>query len=93
MKTKPLSANVSKLKLHLGKYLAMVRRGKDIVVLDRSTPVAKLVPYSDDATDALVIVPASLDPSGLASLSFPPVADHPTDSVGSLLEERRERAR
>lgn len=93
MKPKPLSANVSKLKLHLGKYLAMVRRGKDIVVLDRSTPVAKLVPYSDDAADALVIAPASLDPAGLASLAFPPVGDGVTDSVGSLSEERRERTR
>lgn len=91
MKTKPLSANVSKLKLHLGKYLAMVRRGKAIIVLDRSTPVAKLVPYSDDASDALVVVPASLDPSGLACLVFPAVAPSSADSTSSLLEERKER--
>jgi len=91
MKSKSPSANVSKLKLHLGKYLAMVKRGRDVVVLDRTTPIARLVPYSDDIPDTLVITPASEDASALGGLQFAPVSDGPTDSVAVLLKERKER--
>ena len=91
MKSKSPSANVSKLKLHLGKYLAMVKRGKDVVVLDRTTPIARLVPYSDDIPDALVITPAVEDAAALGSMRFPPVSDGPTDSVAALVKERKER--
>jgi prevent-host-death family protein len=33
------------LKNHLSRYLAAVRDGAEIVVLDRHTPVARIVPY------------------------------------------------
>lgn len=88
---KIVSANVSKLKLHLGKYLKMVRQGRDIVVLDRSTPVAKLVPYTDDAVDVISISVPSEDPAELAALQFEPVEGAATNSVEFLLAERRER--
>jgi prevent-host-death family protein len=91
MKSKSPSANVSKLKLHLGKYLAMVKSGKNVIVLDRTTPVARLVPYSDDIPDALVVTPAIEDAAALGSLQFPPVSNGPTDSVAVLLKERKER--
>lgn len=38
---KPVS--VSELKAHLSKYLHQVRRGGEVEVLDRGTPVARLV--------------------------------------------------
>ena len=88
--SKIVTANVSKLKLHLGKYLKMVRRGRDVVVLDRSTPVAKLVPYTDDAAEALAVFAPTEDPAELAELRFEPV-EGGSDSVEALLAERRER--
>ncbi len=42
------SAKVSELKAHLSAYLAEVRRGETIIVCDRNTPVARLVPYEDE---------------------------------------------
>ncbi len=38
-------AKVSELKAHLSSYLAEVRRGDTLVVCERSTPIARLVPF------------------------------------------------
>lgn len=41
-------AKVSDLKAHLSGYLADVRAGATIVVCDRNTPIAHLVPTEND---------------------------------------------
>jgi len=46
-------AKVSELKAQLSGYLARVRGGESIVVCDRNTPIAHLVPATDG--DALVV--------------------------------------
>ena len=43
------TAMVSELKAKLSAYLARVRRGATITVCDRHTPIARLVPFEDDA--------------------------------------------
>ncbi len=40
-------AEVSELKAHLSEYLARVRKGETIVVYDRKTPIARLIPYDE----------------------------------------------
>jgi prevent-host-death family protein len=40
---------VSELKAKLSGYLAQVRRGATVTVCDRHTPIARLVPFEDDA--------------------------------------------
>lgn len=42
------SAKVSELKARLSAYLAEVRLGETVIVCDRNTPVARLVPYEED---------------------------------------------
>ena len=42
------SAKVSDLKAHLSAYLAEVRLGETIIVCDRNTPIARLIPYEED---------------------------------------------
>ena len=42
-------AKVSELKARLSGYLADVRGGETIVVCDRNTPIARLVPSDDDS--------------------------------------------
>ena len=42
---------VSELKSNLSAYLADVRRGETIIVCDRNTPVARMVPFEDGADD------------------------------------------
>jgi prevent-host-death family protein len=53
-------AMVSDLKTHLSAYLAEVRRGRSVIVCDRATPIARLIPYEPDADDGFQVVPASL---------------------------------
>ena len=47
-------AKVSELKARLSAYLAEVRGGDTVIVCDRNTPIARLVPYDDD-TDGFVV--------------------------------------
>ena len=44
---------IANLKNHLSRHLAAVRRGGEIVVYDRDTPIARIVPFvpRDPATD------------------------------------------
>ena len=37
------------LKAHLSEHLRRVRRGRTLTVLDRNTPVARIVPYDAEA--------------------------------------------
>jgi prevent-host-death family protein len=53
-------AKVSELKARLSAYLAEVRSGGTVVVYDRSTPIARLEPYEEDAAPLAVI--EALDP-------------------------------
>lgn len=46
------TAKIADLKNNLSRYLGRVRKGAEITVLDRTTPVARLVPYSPDARPA-----------------------------------------
>lgn len=47
-------AMVSELKAKLSAYLSAVRQGETVVVCDRKTPVARLIPYAQ-APDELGI--------------------------------------
>jgi prevent-host-death family protein len=45
---------VAELKARLSKYLAGVRAGDTVVVCDRNTPIARIVPY-DERDDGFVV--------------------------------------
>jgi len=53
------SAKVSELKARLSAYLAAVREGEEVVVFDRKTPIARLVPWSGSSQDDLAIEPST----------------------------------
>lgn len=42
------SATVSKLKATLSEYLAKVKAGEEVVITERGTPIAKIVPISHE---------------------------------------------
>jgi prevent-host-death family protein len=50
-------AQVAQLEAHLSQYVARVRHGKTVVVCDRRTPIAKLVPSTDTADDFVMHEP------------------------------------
>lgn len=60
---------ISELKAHLSQCLAEVRRGDVIVVLDRDTPVAQVVPVKEPT---LAIRPASPAAGRRAPAAVPP---------------------
>ncbi len=54
------SVNVAELKNQLSKYLAFAKEGEEIVIRDRSLPVAKLVPFSaGEASEEELLLVAS----------------------------------
>ena len=78
---------VSELKTHLSAYLAEVRRGRSVVVCDRTTPIARLIPYEPDKDDDFAVVPASLPVSALKKVrGVRP--KRPIDVVRLLREDR-----
>ncbi len=48
------AVNIATLKNNLSRHLARVRRGGEIVVYDRNTPVARIVPFVPGAADGRV---------------------------------------
>ena len=79
---------MSELKAHLSAYLAEVRRGHSVVVCDRATPIARLVPYASDEADGFEVVPATLPARDLRKLRA--IRPQRTVDVVRLLREDRD---
>ena len=77
---------IAELKVRLSHHLRKVRRGQTLTVLDRDTPIARIVPY--DAEPGLEVRPATRK---LGDLRLPPPPSRPTDSLTVLLEDRASR--
>jgi prevent-host-death family protein len=76
---------IADLKAHLSEHLRSVRNGGTLTVLDRDTPVARIVPY---AAQPLEIRQAKRRPR---DLKLPPKPSKRTDSVALLIDDRRRR--
>ena len=79
------NVRIADLKARLSEHLRAVRNGATLTVLDRDTPVARIVPY---AAQPLEIRKAK---RRLRDLKLPPRASKRTDSVALLVEDRRRR--
>lgn len=60
-------ANVSELKARLSAYLSDVRGGGTVIVYDRNTPIARLVPFQENSDD-LIIIESSAAPASLKKI-------------------------
>ncbi len=69
-------------------HLRDVRRGRSVVVVDRDTPIAKLIPYSSDGEALTIRKPLRRRPS-LRHVPLPPPLKLDTDIVDLLLTERQ----
>ena len=76
---------IADLKARLSEHLRAVRQGQTLAVVDRNTPVARIVPYE---SESLEIRRALRSPRGLR---LPRRPAKPTDSLRLLLEDRRRR--
>jgi len=77
---------IADLKAHLSEHLRKVRGGRTLTVLDRDTPIARIVPV--DAEAPLEVRRATRKASGLR---LPPPCPAPTDSLSVLLRDRAAR--
>jgi prevent-host-death family protein len=76
---------IADLKARLSEHLRSVRNGDTVIVLDRDTPVARIVPYT---APPLELRKAK---RRLRDLTLPRKPAKRTDSVALLLEDRRRR--
>ena len=76
---------IADLKARLSQHLRTVRNGGTLTVLDRDTPVARIIPV---ATPAVEVRKAR---RRLRDLKLPSRPSKRTDSTGSLIEDRRRR--
>ena len=78
---------IAELKARLSQYLRRVRAGDSLTVLDRSTPIARIVPYDHPATPLRVRAPR--EPSTRpCEVPLPRSARLERDVVELLLEDR-----
>jgi prevent-host-death family protein len=77
---------IADLKAHLSRHLRTVRSGRTITIVDRDTPVARIVPCEVEA--ALAIRRAIRKPG---DLRLPPPLAKTTDSLAALLRDRASR--
>lgn len=80
-----MKVGIADLKARLSEHLQAVRKGRTLVVLDRATPVAQIIPF---ASDPVEIRRATKRPSDLGR---PRRRRGRTDSLAVLLEDRRRR--
>jgi prevent-host-death family protein len=77
---------IAELKAGLSAYLAAVRNGEEVIVCDRATPVARLMPYAGE--DETQIVPPKAAPIPLRSLK--PIKLRRRADVVTLLRQSRD---
>jgi prevent-host-death family protein len=80
------SVRIADLKAHLSQHLRKVRRGRSLLVLDRETPIARIVPIETESP--LEVRRATRSPKDILPAAPPAGA---TDSLAVLLEDRASR--
>lgn len=80
---------IAELKAHLSGYLRTVKKGETLLVMERGTPVARMVPAAD-LRGGVVTRPATRELASVKRLlkRLPP-RELPVDSVTILLEDRK----
>lgn len=78
---------IADLKARLSEHLRYVRRGHVLTVLDRDTPIARLVPI--EAPAGLAVRRPAGARASVAKVPLPPPLPLPVDPVALLLEDRR----
>lgn len=78
---------IAELKAKLSEYLRHVRRGDSLTIVDRRSPIARIVPYST-ASEPLTVRPPIAEISKPAEVPLPPPTRLGFDVVEILLDDR-----
>lgn len=84
-----ISVNIATLKAKLSFYLSQVKRGQEVLVLDRKSPVARMIPSGGGRED-LVLTEAARSAASVKTLRFARLSRR-TDSTRVLREDRDRR--
>lgn len=79
---------IAHLRARLSKHLRQVRRGETYTVMDRDTPIARLLPYPAEAEPLRVRKPLRRVPI-MQEVRLPPSLKTDVDPVALFLEERQ----
>jgi antitoxin (DNA-binding transcriptional repressor) of toxin-antitoxin stability system len=79
---------IADLKARLCEHLRGVRRGQSLNILERETPIARILPYSNDEAKILIRHPLRHS-SELRKMPLPPPLKVDVDIVSLLIEERQ----
>jgi len=80
-------AKISELKAKLSAYLRNVRNGETILVVDRTTPIAKLTPIEQPEDEVVIVGPSGPTP---ALKRLKPVRLRKKIDIVELLRESRD---
>jgi len=90
-----LKTTATGFKAKLGKYMRAVREGKEVIVTDRNSPVARLVPFAGQpqAPESGVVIVRGRDPSApaLGALQIRAIAYRGPSTTATLREDRQRR--
>ncbi len=84
-RSRSAEVGLAEFKARLSAYLRRVRRGETLTVLNRDTPIARVLPW-DQGPAALPARPAT---RRLADVALPRGPVGATDSLAALLEDRQ----
>jgi prevent-host-death family protein len=79
------TVRIADLKARLSEHLQWVRKGQTLTVLDRRTPVARIVPYESETLEVRRAT------RKFGDQTIPPRSARRTDSLAVLLDDRRRR--
>src|SRR5262249_14411535 len=82
------TVRIAELKSRLSEHLRKVRAGRSLTVLDRETPIARIVPWQDGDPSLKVRPPVPGAPR-LHRVTLPPPLKLDRDIVELLVEERQ----
>lgn len=82
------TVRIAELKSRLSEYLRRVRRGHSLTVMDRETPIARILPYESGSRSLVLREPAP-EAQDLRKVPLPPPLRTRRDAVDLLLEERQ----
>lgn len=78
----------SEFKAKMAAHLRQVKKGHELVLLDRDTPIAKVIPLQNNKEKLKIIPPQ--EKTGLKNIKIPKLKKKPTIDVVKMLQEDRQ---
>lgn len=82
------TVKIAEFKARLSEYLRIVRRGNTLVIQDRETPIARVIPYAKESEGLIIREPLD-EHASIQSVPLPPPLVLDVDIVELLREERQ----